>query len=169
MDLISEKQFLMVRTVIDAVLRHRHLSGNCLFKLQAGPIDLNITSILLSTKAADLARNSSQTTGDKWMSIKEKAGLSISVGEIQGPIISCAEGAELRDERSLSRRKEDHCCSLLITSISISPPRTDFLSGSVSKAGDQTMGHGTGATMKVLCFNPGSRLKEKSQDAALNH
>lgn len=35
--------------------------------------------------------------------------------------------------------------------------------------GDQTMGHGTEPTMKVLCFNPGSRLKEKSQDAALNH
>lgn len=43
------------------------------------------------------------------------------------------------------------------------------LSGSVSEAGDQTMGHGTGPTMKVVCFNPGSRLKEKSQDAVLNH
>ncbi len=39
----------------------------------------------------------------------------------------------------------------------------------VFEAGDQTMGHETGATMKVMCFNPGSRLKEKSQDAALNH
>ncbi|KAJ4929256.1 hypothetical protein JOQ06_004868 [Pogonophryne albipinna] len=39
----------------------------------------------------------------------------------------------------------------------------------VSEAGGQTMGHGTGPTMKVMCFNPGSRLKEKSQDAALNH
>lgn len=31
------------------------------------------------------------------------------------------------------------------------------------------MGRGTGPTMTVLCFNPGNRLKEKSQDTALNH
>lgn len=42
----------------------------------------------------------------------QKAGQSVSVGEIQGPIISCAEWAELRDARSLSRRKEDRCLSL---------------------------------------------------------
>lgn len=37
----------------------------------------------------------------------------------------------------------------------------------VSVAGGQTMGHRTGPT--IMCFNPGSRLKEQSQDAALNH
>lgn len=39
----------------------------------------------------------------------------------------------------------------------------------VSEFGDQTMGHGTGPAVKVMCFNPGSRLKEKLQDAALVH
>lgn len=33
----------------------------------------------------------------------------------------------------------------------------------------QTMGQAAGPTMKVTCFNPGSRLKEKLQDEALNH
>lgn len=33
MDLISEQPFLHARPVIDAVLQHRHLTGNCLFKL----------------------------------------------------------------------------------------------------------------------------------------
>ncbi|KAK2856500.1 hypothetical protein Q5P01_005235 [Channa striata] len=90
MDLISEQRFLLLRPMIDALLRHRHLSGDCLFKLRA---------------------------------LRLKAGQSVSVGEILGPIISCAELAELRDARSVSRRKEDRClplhrASLLITSSS---------------------------------------------------
>lgn len=32
-----------------------------------------------------------------------------------------------------------------------------------------TMGYGTGPTVTVVCFNPGSRLKEKLEDATLNH
>lgn len=39
----------------------------------------------------------------------------------------------------------------------------------VSEAGDQTMGHAAGPAMEVVCFNPGSRLKEKSEDAAVIH
>lgn len=34
MALFSEQQLLMVRPMIDAVLRHQHLSGDCLFKLR---------------------------------------------------------------------------------------------------------------------------------------
>lgn len=37
------------------------------------------------------------------------------------------------------------------------------------EAEDLTMGRGTGPAMTVMSFNPGSRLKEKSQDAAQNH
>ncbi|KAF0023161.1 hypothetical protein F2P81_023791 [Scophthalmus maximus] len=47
--------------------------------------------------------------------------------------------------------------------LSIQAPR------GVSEAGDQTMGHAAGPAMEVVCFNPGSRLKEKSEDAAVIH
>ncbi|KAK2890384.1 hypothetical protein Q8A73_018684 [Channa argus] len=96
MDLISEQQFLMLKPMIDALLRHLHLSGDCLFKLRV---------------------------------LHLKAGQSASVGEILRPIISCAELAELRDARSLSRGKEDRClplhrASLLMTSSSPSSALT---------------------------------------------
>ncbi|KAG7508378.1 hypothetical protein JOB18_011272 [Solea senegalensis] len=218
MKLISEQQFLMVRPVIDAVLQRWHLSRNCLFKLRGAQNPGQLPSIrrvlehakfqVLSkvlnpglsrgfalnpsrTQTTVLSKNDQPLHPPTVQSTVKKAGRSVSVGEILGPIIilliiSCAD---ISISISISPAPDRLQCEtlrfldgfFLLWIIVVLIRRTSKQAAlvcnvckkssfrSVSEAGAQTMGQGAEPAMKFVCFNPGSRLKEESQEAALIH